>query len=76
MRIHLRPTLRHLSNPSPGGSVHTILLNEVNGVPFIELLVVDVMPYLGDERTGGKPGRGSEKIPFVAAVKMCDSAAR
>jgi transposase-like protein len=29
--------------------------------------------YLGGERTGGKPGRGSEnKIPFVAAVSLND----
>jgi transposase-like protein len=29
--------------------------------------------YLGGERTGGKPGRGSEnKVPFVAAVEMED----
>ncbi len=29
--------------------------------------------YLGGERTGGKPGRGSEnKVPFVAAVSLND----
>jgi hypothetical protein len=29
--------------------------------------------YLGGERSGGKPGRGSEnKVPFVAAVSMND----
>ena len=30
--------------------------------------------YLGGERTGGKPGRGSEnKVPFVAAVQTTES---
>ena len=30
--------------------------------------------YLGGERSGGKPGRGSEnKVPFVAAVSMNDA---
>lgn len=30
--------------------------------------------YLGGERTGGKPGRGSEnKVPFVAAVSLNDA---
>ena len=30
--------------------------------------------YLGGERAGGKPGRGSEnKVPFVAAVSLNDA---
>jgi hypothetical protein len=29
--------------------------------------------YLGDERSGGKPGRGSEnKVPFVCAVQTTE----
>ena len=32
--------------------------------------------YLGGQRTGGKPGRGSEnKVPFVTAVQTTESGA-